>query len=103
MAEGTRDYKRLEGMLKEFDQKREKEFKEGEQKREKDIARVDAVLEEIKAMINGMTFQQNEIRTQLNNHEVRLSRGSILGNLGEVVRKATAPMYHTIITVMPLS
>ena len=57
MAEGTRVYKRLEGMLKEFDQKRKKEFKEGEQKREKDIARVDAVLEEIKAMINGMTFQ----------------------------------------------
>ena len=52
MAEGTREYKRLEGMLKEFDQKMEK-----------DIARVDAILKEIKAMINGMTFQQNEIRT----------------------------------------
>ena len=57
MVEGMREYKRLERMIKEFDQKREKEFKEGEQKREKDIARVDAVLEEIKAMINGMTFQ----------------------------------------------
>ena len=94
MAEGTRDYKRLEGMLKEFDQKREKEFKEGEQKRKKDIARVDAVLEEIKAMINGMTFQQNDLRTQLNNHEARLSRGSILGNPVEVVGEATATVHQ---------
>ena len=57
MAEGTREYKRLEGMLKEFDQKREKEFKEGEQRRERDITRVDAVLEEIKAKWHDISAQ----------------------------------------------
>ena len=62
MTEGIQDYKRLEGMLKE-----------SEQKREKDLAmvkgRVDAALEETKSLINGMTVQHNEIKNQLNNQE----------------------------------
>ena len=71
MAEGTREYKRLEGVIKECDQKRER-----------DIARVDATLEEIKAMINGMTIQYNDIRNQMNEREGEMNRGSILGHPG---------------------
>ena len=60
-------------------------IKECDQKRKRDIARVDVVLEDIKAMIGGMTIQYNDIRSQINNLEGRTSRGSILGNpvLGE--------------------
>ena len=64
MAEGTRDFKKLEGMIKEVDQRREK-----------DSARIDAALEEIKAMIHGLVRQHNEGRA---------NRGSILGNPGSL-------------------
>ena len=55
MAEGTRDFKKLESMIKEVDQKREK-----------DSARIDAALEELKAMIHGLTMQINDRRQQVN-------------------------------------
>ena len=65
MAEGTRDYKRIESMLKEL--------KDSDQKQEKELFRVegrlDAALDEIKAMINGVTLQCNDIRSQMNNSE----------------------------------
>ena len=67
MAEGTRDFKRLENMLKESEQKHDRELKEIDQQREKDTARINATLEEIKALINGMTYQYNDIRSQLQN------------------------------------
>ena len=68
MAEGTRDYKRLESMLKECEQKRENDLAKVE-------GRVNAALEEIKTLINGMTLQHNEIRNQMNNQEGRSNRG----------------------------
>ena len=51
MAEGTRDFKRLESMIKEVDQKRDK-----------DSVRIDAALEELKVMIHGLTVQNNDRR-----------------------------------------
>ena len=33
-----------------------KEIKDGDQKKDKDLARLDATMEEIKVMINGMTL-----------------------------------------------
>ena len=36
-------------------------------------------MEEIKALINGMTLENNDLRTQYANQEA--ARGSILGNL----------------------
>ena len=52
MAEGTRDYKRIKGMLKEL--------KDCDQERKKEIARVkekmDHALEEIRTMITSMTL-----------------------------------------------
>ena len=55
MAEGTRDYKRLESILKKKDQKREKDLSRVK-------GRLDTVLAEIKALINGITTQYNEIK-----------------------------------------
>ena len=66
MVEGTRDFKKLEGMIKEVDQKRER-----------DSARVDAALGELKAMIQALTVPNDDRRTQ---EEGVASRGSILGN-----------------------
>ena len=54
--EGMKDYKRLEDMLKNSDQKREKDLARVEGK-------LDAVLEEIKALIIGTTIHHNEIRS----------------------------------------
>ena len=68
MVEGTRDYKKLEGMIKEVDQRRER-----------DSTRINATLEEIKVMINGLTMQHNEMRGQTSTQEG--GKGSILGNL----------------------
>ena len=79
MAEGTRDYKRLESMLKELDLKREKNMAKVEGRLEKDLAQVDATLEEIKALINGMTLHHNDLHTQMENQEGVYNRGSILG------------------------
>ena len=62
MAKGTRDFKKLEGMIKKVDQTREK-----------DSTRIDANLEEIKAMIHGLVRQHNKGGA---------NRGSILGNSG---------------------
>ena len=59
MAEGTRDYKRLERMFKDL--------KDCDQKREKDLARMDAALEDIKVLINGLTLQYNDLRGQRSN------------------------------------
>ena len=74
MAEGTRDFKRLESMIKEVDQKREK-----------DSARIDAALEELKVMIHGLTVQNNDRRQQVNSQEGGGAvRGSILGVPGSV-------------------
>ena len=67
MAEGTCDYKRLEVMLKEL--------KESDQKREKDMV-------EIKSMINGLTLQHNEMRSQMVNREKGNHSDSILGQPG---------------------
>ena len=69
MAKGTRDFKRLENMLKENEQKRDKELNEIDQRRERDIARIDATIEEIKTFINGITFHYNDIRSQLQNRD----------------------------------
>ena len=49
MVEGTRDYKRLDSMLKESYQKWGKNLLRVEK-------RIDAALEGIKTMINGMTL-----------------------------------------------
>ena len=69
MVEGTREYKKLECMIKEVDQRREK-----------DSARIDVTLEEIKAMINGLTMQHNEMRSQASTQKD--GKWLILGNLG---------------------
>ena len=66
MAEGMRDYKRLEGMLKESDQKRDKDIARVENSLARVEGKVDAVLEEIKSLINGMTIQNNDLRKQIN-------------------------------------
>ena len=42
--------------------------------------RLDATLEEIKSLIQGMTLQNNELRSQIASQEARVARGSILGN-----------------------
>ena len=65
MAKGIRDFKKLEGMIKKVDQIREK-----------DSARIDATLEEIKAMIHGLVRQHIEGAA---------NRGSILGNPSSLV------------------
>ena len=89
MAEGTRDYKRLESMLKECEQKREKDLARVEGDLSRVEGRLDTALEELKSMmngmtlqINGMTLQQNEMRVQLSNRdrEQGSNGGSILGN-----------------------
>ena len=49
MVEGTHKYKRLKGMLKETDQKCEKDLERVESK-------LDTALKEIKALINGVTL-----------------------------------------------
>ena len=75
MAEGTRDFKKLEAMIKEVDQKRER-----------DSARTDAALEELKAMVQSLTVQSNERRGQVNVQEGGGNgRGSILGNPSSTV------------------
>ena len=53
MAKGTRDFKKLKDMIKEVDQKRER-----------DSARVDATLEELKVMIQALTVQNNDRMSQ---------------------------------------
>ena len=58
MADGTCEYKKLEGMLKEIDQKREQDLVRVE-------GRLDATLEEIKALINDTTLKKNEIQNQI--------------------------------------
>ena len=84
MAEGTRDYKRLEGMLKECEHKREKEMSKVEEKLDSTLSRVeerfDAALAELRAMMNGITHQQNELRSQASNRDHGANTGSILGN-----------------------
>ena len=87
MAEGTRDYKRLETMIKDL--------KDNEQKRDKELSRVegkvDAAMEEIKTMMSGMTIQYNDIRSQLSQLEGGLGEGSILGNPTRVVGEVMNP------------
>ena len=51
MAKGTCEYKKLEGMLKEIDQKCEQDLVRVE-------GRLNATLEEIKALINDTTLQK---------------------------------------------
>ena len=89
MAEGTREYKRLESMLKESDQKREKDLARVEGGLSRVEGRLDTALEELKSMMNGMTLQMNgmtlqhnEMRMQLGNRdrEQGSNGGSILGN-----------------------
>ena len=90
MAEGTHDYKRLESM-----------FKESDQKRKNDLLRVEChlglALAEIKSLINGIMLQLNEIRNQMANKDIGGHMGSILGNLmsanGE--RQASMVNVHT--------
>ena len=66
MVEGMCDYKRLEGMLKENDQKRDKDIARVENSLARVKGRVDAALEEIKSLINGMTLQNNDLKNQIN-------------------------------------
>ena len=80
MAEGTCDYKRLEGMFKECELKRDKDLARIEGNLAKVEGRVDAAFEEIKTLINGMTMQNNELRSQMSNPEERTNRVSVLGN-----------------------
>ena len=56
MAKGTREYKRLESMFNESDQKREKDLARVERGLSKVEERLDIVLEELKSMMNGMTM-----------------------------------------------
>ena len=77
MAEGTRDYNRLESMLKESEQKRDKKITRVDGSLARVKGRLDATLEEIKSLIQGMTLQNNELKSQFANHE---AKGSILGN-----------------------
>ena len=72
MADGTCEYKKLEGMLKEIDQKREQDLVRVE-------GRLDATLEEIKALINDTTLKKNEIQNQIAKQDGGVQRGSILG------------------------
>ena len=65
MAEGTRDYKRLESMLKESDQKRDKEISRVESSLARVERRLDAAIEEIKSMLQGL--QNNELKSQIAN------------------------------------
>ena len=80
MVKGTREYKRLEGMLKENEQKRDKDLSKVENSIARVEGRLDAALEEIKALINGMALQKNDLRTQFANQEAGVTQGSILGN-----------------------
>ena len=66
MVEGMCDYKRLGGMLKESDQKRDKDIARVENSLARVKGRVNAALEEIKSLINGMTLQNNDLRKQIN-------------------------------------
>ena len=82
MTEGTREYKWLEGMLKELDLKKKKDMTRIKERLEKDLARVegrfDAALEDIKILMNGMALQLNDLRTQRKSQEGLNNRGSIL-------------------------
>ena len=66
MVEGICDYKRLKGMLKESDQKWDKDLIRVENSLARVDGRVDATLEEIKSLINGMTLQNNDLKNQIN-------------------------------------
>ena len=86
MAEGTRDYKRLEGMFKDL--------KDCDQKREKDLARMDAALEDIKVMINGLTLQYNDLRGQRSNQGEGTQRESILGEPRGISGESSGPLLN---------
>ena len=92
MAEGTRDYKRLESMLKESDQKRDKEISRVEGSLARVEGRLDAVIEEIKSMLQGL--QNNESRSQIANQETGAARGSILGNPRGVQGETSVPFLN---------
>ena len=47
--------------------------------------KLDAVLEEIKALIHGMAIQNNEMMRLMTNKKGDVNRGSILGNRVEVL------------------
>ena len=47
--------------------------------------KLDAVLEEIKALIHGMAIQNNEMMMLMTNKKGGVNKGSILGNLMEVL------------------
>ena len=59
--------------------------------------RVEVAFEEIKSLINNMTLQHNEIRSQLNNQEEGTNRGSILGNPVSNESSATVANNHNLI------
>ena len=55
MAKGTRDYKRLEGMLKKCELKRDKDLARVEGSLARVEGRLDSTLDKIKTLIHGMT------------------------------------------------
>ena len=77
MAEGTRDYKILELMLQESDQRWERNLARIEGK-------LEVALEEIKSLIHGMSLQNNEIMSQLARVEIKKLRQT--GPLQDYVR-----------------
>ena len=77
MAEGTRDYKLLKLMLKESDQRWERDLARIEGK-------LEAALEEIKSLIHRMSLQNNEIMNQLARTKIKKLRQ--IGPLQDYVR-----------------
>ena len=61
-----------------------KELKDNDHKQDKDLSRMesrlDLALSKIKALINGMTIQHNELRSQLSSRDNENQLGLILGN-----------------------
>ena len=107
MAKGTRDYKWLEAMLKECEQKKEDDMSRVEERLDSALFKVeerldsalstieerfDSALAELKAMMNGITLQQNEIWSQTTIRDHGVNSGSILGNLVVISEKAYSLM-----------
>ena len=70
-------YKKMESMLQESDNKCERILARMERK-------LDIALEEIKSLINGVTLQYNQIRSQLTNQKEGTHKESILGKMMEI-------------------
>ena len=90
MVEGTQDFKRLESMLKEVDQKKEKDLSIIEMRLEKDLLRlkgkINSVFAKIKALINGITLQHNGIQSQETLKNDPAATGSMIGEASSTIQ-----------------